>query len=168
VRRTAVPARNARAPSPLAPSHRRSRPRIYGTLFLPPEFDPAQRDPVLDHVYPGPQMGRIVMGMILEAYDHPTDAAVWARSSAIPEAGAISGRLLVVHGELDRAVTIHHSLGLIDRLIEANRDFDLLIVPGDDHVFVRRRTYVERRVWDYLTRHLLHREPPADFLIPAE
>ncbi|MGE0540043.1 MAG: prolyl oligopeptidase family serine peptidase [Dehalococcoidia bacterium] len=248
---------------------------IYGTLYLPPDFDPSQRYPVLDHVYPGPQMGRsnpyftaddiepmvalgiigvtidgrgtpgrsrpfydhswenvgaasgiedhvaairqlastrpwmdlervgvygrsaggfgavramerfpdfyrvgiaasgrfegrIVMGMILEAYDHPTDAGVWARSSSIPDAGAITGKLLVVHGEMDRAVTMHHPLRLIDRLIEANRDVDLLIVPGDDHVYTKRHRYVERRVWDYLTRHLLHREPPATFRIREE
>lgn len=247
---------------------------IYGTLFLPPDFDPAQRYPVLDHLYPGPQMGRsnpffaaddiepmvalgligvtidgrgtpgrsrtfydhswenvgaasgiedhvaairqlastwpwmdvervgvygrsaggfgvaramalfpdffrvgiaasgrfegrIVMGMILEAYDHPTDTAAWARSSSIPDAGAITGKLLIVHSEMDRAVTIHHALRLIDQLIEANRDFDLLIVPGDDHIFSKRRNYVERRVWDYLTRHLLHREPPS-FVIPTD
>lgn len=33
---------------------------IYGTIFYPPDFDPANTYPVIDHIYPGPQMHRSV------------------------------------------------------------------------------------------------------------
>jgi len=103
--------------------------------------------------------GRMVMAMILEAYDHPTDPAVWARSSAIESAGSITGKLMLVHGEMDRGVPLFQALRVIDRLIEADRDFDLLIVPGDDHVYTKRNAYVERRQWDFLVRHLMVPSP---------
>ena len=109
--------------------------------------------------------GRLVMAMIMEAYDDPADLESWARASAIEPAGDITGKLLLVQGELDHAVSIHHTYRLIDRLIAANRDFDLLVVPGDDHVFSRHGRYVERRQWDWYVRHLLHLEPPAGFAI---
>jgi len=49
---------------------------------------------------------------------------------------------------------------LVDRLIAANKDFDLLVVPGAEHNYLGYKPYVVRRRWDYLVRHLLHREPP--------
>ncbi len=107
--------------------------------------------------------GRMVMAMILEAYDHPTDSEAWARSSAVEQAGDITGKLLFVHGELDSAVIIQHTFRAIDRMIAANRDFDLLVVPGDDHVFSRHAGYVDRRQWDYYVRHLMGMEPPKGF-----
>ncbi|MCO5223180.1 MAG: prolyl oligopeptidase family serine peptidase, partial [Thermomicrobiales bacterium] len=109
--------------------------------------------------------GRLVFAMVLEAYDDPEDPESWLRASAIEEAGKITGKLLLIHGETDRDITLHNTMRLIDKLIEANRDFDLLVVPGDDHVFSRRRHYVERRTWDHLVRHLLDLEPPAGFEI---
>ena len=109
--------------------------------------------------------GRMVMSMILEAYDDPSDAEVWARSSAVEAAGQITGRFLIVHGEMDVDCTIFHAYRLIDRMIAANRDFDLLVIPGDDHTFTHHHRYVERRIWDYLTEHALHASPPRGFVI---
>lgn len=110
--------------------------------------------------------GRLVMPMILESYDHPTDPAVWARSSAVESAGDITGKLLLVHGEMDDNVIIQQAYRVIDRMIAANRDFDLLVVPGDDHVFSRHAGYVDRRQWDYYVRHLMGMEPPTGVVIP--
>lgn len=246
---------------------------IYGTLFLPPDFDPTQRYPVVDQVYPGPQVhraepffqpddaeplaalgligvtldgrgtpgrsrafhnaswrnvgaaggiedhvaalrelaqtrpwldisrvgvvghsaggfavtramalfpefftvgvaqsgrheGRLVMAMILEAYDGPPDVAAYARASAVESAGDITGRLLLIHGEMDRGVPLAHALRVVDRMLTAGRDVDLVVLPGDDHVYSKHLHYVERRTWDHLVRHLLQQEPPAGFRIP--
>jgi dipeptidyl-peptidase-4 len=108
----------------------------------------------------GRHEGRQVMAMILEAYDSPDDPESWERASAVRDAGNIRGKLLLVHGELDRGVTIHHTYQVIDRLIAAGRDYDLLVIPGDDHSFSRHADYVERRQMDYLVRHLIGSEPP--------
>ncbi|HWV22969.1 MAG TPA: prolyl oligopeptidase family serine peptidase [Thermomicrobiales bacterium] len=245
---------------------------IYGTIFFPPDFDPNESYPVLDHLYPGPQRyrslpffaedeiepmtaiglvgvtvdgrgtpgrsrhfndaswrnlgagsgladhvaairelaktrpwmdltrvgvfghsaggyaatlameqfpdfftvgiasagrheGRMVMAMILEAYDSPDDAESWARASAVTPAGDITGKLLLVHGEMDKAVSIHHTYRVIERLIAANRDYDLLWVPGADHTLSNHEAYVERRQWDYLARNLVGAEPPPGYEI---
>lgn len=50
---------------------------------------------------------------------------------------------------------------LVDRLIAANKDFDLLIVPGAEHRLVGYEVCCTRKNWDYLVRHLLGLEPPA-------
>lgn len=105
------------------------------------------------------------MSMIMEAYDDPYNAEAWARSSAVEAGGDITGKFLIVHGEMDVDCTIFHAYRLIDRMIAANRDFDLLVIPGDDHTFTRHGNYVERRIWDYLTTHLLGKTPAKGYEI---
>ncbi|MGC4189619.1 MAG: prolyl oligopeptidase family serine peptidase [Thermomicrobiales bacterium] len=109
--------------------------------------------------------GRMVMAMIMEAYDGPPDAESYARASAVESAGDITGKLLLIQGEMDRGVPMAHSLRVAERMILANRDVEMLILPGDDHMYTRFLPYVERRTWDYLVWHLLHVEPPHEFRI---
>lgn len=47
---------------------------------------------------------------------------------------------------------------LVDALRQANKDFDLLIVPTSD-----TNNYEVRRTWDFLIRHLQGVEPPKEF-----
>jgi dipeptidyl-peptidase 4 len=96
-----------------------------------------------------------------QTYDGPFDPDAGARLSNTELADRLSGHLLLVHGELDDNVTPYLTLRLADRLIAANKDFDLLIVPGVEHTFAGREAYVIRRRWDYLVRHLMGRRPPA-------
>jgi fermentation-respiration switch protein FrsA (DUF1100 family) len=42
----------------------------------------------------------------------------------------LAGKLLLIHGEMDDQVHPDHTLRLADRLIAADKDFELLIVPG--------------------------------------
>jgi dipeptidyl aminopeptidase/acylaminoacyl peptidase len=73
----------------------------------------------------------------------------------------LEGKLLLVHGELDDNVYPQLTLRLVDALIRANKDFDLLIVPGADHSMQVHQAYTIRRRWDYFVTHLLCEEPPA-------
>jgi dipeptidyl aminopeptidase/acylaminoacyl peptidase len=98
-----------------------------------------------------------------ETYDGPLDAETYARSSNVEIAEGLEGKLLLVHGEMDDNVYPHLTLRLVDRLIAANKDFELLIVPGAEHFFVGYEFYVRRRKWDFLVRHLMGREPPAGY-----
>lgn len=75
------------------------------------------------------------------------------------------GRLLLVHGALDDDVPIVNTMQLADALIAANKDFDLLIVPGADHASLLKHPYFIRRRWDYLVSHLLGTVPPADYRV---
>ncbi|MFE4197092.1 DPP IV N-terminal domain-containing protein [Paenarthrobacter sp. NPDC056912] len=101
-----------------------------------------------------------------EIYDGPYDPEAGARLSNTELAANLTGKLMLVHGDMDDNVTPHLTMRLVDALIEANRDFDLLIVPGVEHSFYGRRQYVTRRRWDYFVRHLMNVEPPTNYRIP--
>ena len=74
------------------------------------------------------------------------------------------GKLLIAHGTLDTNVPVSNTMLLVDALIAANKDFDLLILPNRGHGF-GNEPYMMRRRWDYFVRHLLGAEPPAGYEI---
>jgi dipeptidyl aminopeptidase/acylaminoacyl peptidase len=80
-------------------------------------------------------------------------------------ADRLQGKLLLIHGEMDDNVHPHLTMRLVDRLIAANKDFDLLIVPGADHTFIGSIGYITRRRLDFFVRHLRGAEPPAGYRI---
>jgi dipeptidyl aminopeptidase/acylaminoacyl peptidase len=67
---------------------------------------------------------------------------------------------------MDDQVHPHHTLRLADRLIAADKDFELLIVPGAEHTFIDALAYVRKRCWDFLVRELLGTQPPDHRLAP--
>ncbi|MFD7339824.1 DPP IV N-terminal domain-containing protein [Streptomyces violascens] len=101
-----------------------------------------------------------------ETYDGP-DPEAYARASNVELADRLEGKLLLVHGGLDDNVHPQLTMRLVDRLIAADKDFDLLIVPGAEHIFMGYEHYVTRRRWDFLVRHLRGIEPPEYRLTPA-
>ncbi|MFI6540659.1 DPP IV N-terminal domain-containing protein [Nonomuraea sp. NPDC050547] len=101
-----------------------------------------------------------------EAYDGP-DPAAWARSSNVELADRLDGKLLLIHGGVDDIVHAHHSLRLAERLIAADKDVELLIVPGAEHFFIGYEHHVNRRKWDFLLRNLMGVEPPRHRLTPV-
>lgn len=98
-----------------------------------------------------------------EAYHGPFDEAGYAATSNVDAADRLEGKLLLLHGGLDDRVSPDLTLRLADALIAADKDFDLVIVPGADHMYFGYEHYVNRRKWDFLVRHLLGVEPPADY-----
>lgn len=100
-----------------------------------------------------------------ETYDGPLDDETYARSANVEIADRLEGKLLLIHGEMDDNVYPHQTMRLVQRLIAANKDFDLLIVPGAEHLSVGFEYYVTRRRWDFLVRHLMDVEPPAGYRI---
>ncbi|RVX41824.1 prolyl oligopeptidase family protein [Nonomuraea polychroma] len=101
-----------------------------------------------------------------EAYDG-LDPAAWARSSNVDLADRLEGKLLLIHGGVDDVVHVHHSMRLAERLITADKDVELLVVPGAEHFFVGYEHHVYRRKWDFLVRNLMGIEPPEHRLTPA-
>ena len=81
----------------------------------------------------------------------------------------LRGRLLLSYGTLDDNVHPVATQLVIDELIKANRDFDLLIMPNRNHGFAGE-PYMVRRTWDYFVRHLMGAEPPPGYEIrrPAQ
>jgi dipeptidyl aminopeptidase/acylaminoacyl peptidase len=75
-------------------------------------------------------------------------------------AGNLKGKLLLMHGDMDNNVHPANTLRVVDALIKANKDFDMLIVPDAAHGLP---DYTIRKQWDYFVRHLLGVEPPAGY-----
>lgn len=71
----------------------------------------------------------------------------------------LKGKLLLAHGSMDNNVPFYSTLLVVDALIKANKDFDLIIFPNRTHGF-GNEPYMVRRRWDYFVRHLLGVEPP--------
>jgi dipeptidyl-peptidase-4 len=72
----------------------------------------------------------------------------------------LKGKLMLAHGSMDANVPFYSTLLVVDALIKANKDFDLIIFPNRGHGF-GSEPYMIRRRWDYFVRHLMGAEPPA-------
>ena len=75
----------------------------------------------------------------------------------------LKGHLLLAHGTLDDNVPPYNTLLVVDELIKANKDFDLLLLPNQHHGYGSATLYMTRRRWDYFVRYLLSAEPPHEY-----
>jgi len=75
----------------------------------------------------------------------------------------LKGKLLLAHGTLDDNVPPNNTLVVVDALIKANKDFDLLMLPNRRHGFARE-DYMMRKRWDYFVEHLMGATPPKEFV----
>lgn len=81
----------------------------------------------------------------------------------------LKGKLFLIHGMMDDNVPPQSTLLVVDALMKANKDFDLLMLPQARHGYGKDGYYVMRRRWDYFVKNLLGAQPPAQFeLKPAE
>ena len=78
------------------------------------------------------------------------------------QAKNLKGKLLLAHGTMDNNVPPYNTLLVVNELIRANKDFDLLLLPNRNHGF-GNEPYVVRRRWDFFVRWLLGAEPPAGY-----
>jgi dipeptidyl aminopeptidase/acylaminoacyl peptidase len=79
----------------------------------------------------------------------------------------LKGHLLLAHGAVDDNVPPYNTLLVVDALIKANKDFDLLIIPNARHGYGVDSDYMMRRRWDYFVKWLLDTEPPKEYDIGA-
>ena len=80
-------------------------------------------------------------------------------------AANLRGKLLLAHGGMDDNVPPYNTYLVVDALIKANKDFDLLILPNARHGYGRDGLYMMRRRWDYFVRNLMGAEPPREYEI---
>lgn len=74
----------------------------------------------------------------------------------------LKGKLLIAHGMMDGNVHPSNTLLVVDALIKADKDFDMLVFPNARHGFGNSRYFLKRR-WDYFVRHLKGVNPPEGF-----
>ena len=79
----------------------------------------------------------------------------------------LKGKLLLAHGTMDSNVPMYNTLLVVNELIAANKDFDLILFPNRGHGF-GRETYMIRRRWDYFVKHLLGAEPPKEYKFASD
>ncbi|MSU62149.1 MAG: S9 family peptidase [Pedosphaera sp.] len=84
----------------------------------------------------------------------------YAEQSNVTQAHRLQGKLLLTVGELDRNVDPASTMQVANALVKADKDFDLLIIPGAGHGSAES-PYGRRRRADFFVRHLLGVEPRA-------
>jgi dipeptidyl-peptidase 4 len=90
----------------------------------------------------------------------PTDVPEnWNVLDGRQQADRLRGKLLVILGELDENVLLGSTMQLLAAFQKADKDFDLIYLPDQNHYFTGN-PYVTRRVWDFLVRNLTGLEPP--------
>ena len=82
------------------------------------------------------------------------------------QAKNLKGKLLLAHGTMDNNVPPYNTMLVVDELIKANKDFDLILLPNRTHGF-GNEPYMVRRRWDYFVKYLLGAEPPKDYKMGA-
>jgi dipeptidyl aminopeptidase/acylaminoacyl peptidase len=75
----------------------------------------------------------------------------------------LKGHLLLMHGTMDDNVPPNNTLLVVDALIKANKDFDLLMIPNAQHGYAGAAPYATRRRWDYFVRWLAGGVPPVEY-----
>lgn len=82
----------------------------------------------------------------------------YVTQSNITNAGRLKGKLMLLVGELDSNVPPESTYRLADALIKANKEFELVLLPGMDHT--DGGAYGERKRRDFFVKHLLGVDPP--------
>ena len=82
----------------------------------------------------------------------------YERSSNVEDAKKLGGALLLTVGELDRNVDPASTMQVVDALIRADKDFELIVFPGGGHGAGSGR-YGTRRMYDFFVRELHGVEP---------
>ena len=90
--------------------------------------------------------------------DTPKSNPEGYKSSSVVEAAKnLSGRLMLIHGEIDDNVHMANTLQLVNALQNANKQFDLMVYPNNRHGVVDpEQTYHQYQMMtDFFRRHLL-------------
>ncbi|MBA6153176.1 DPP IV N-terminal domain-containing protein [Gelidibacter gilvus] len=84
--------------------------------------------------------------------------------SNITNAKNLKGKLLLVHGGIDENVNPSATFKLAEALVNADKDFDLLIFPSQRHGYQGKASkYFTKKRWNYFVEHLKGEVPIWDF-----
>jgi dipeptidyl aminopeptidase/acylaminoacyl peptidase len=93
------------------------------------------------------------------------DSDNYADEANQTHAGKLKGKLMLIHGEMDDNVPSINTRLVVDALVKANKDFDLIMLPHARHGFGQDGNYIMRRRWDYFVKNLRGEEPPKEYQI---
>ncbi|HEX7323745.1 MAG TPA: DPP IV N-terminal domain-containing protein [Rhodanobacteraceae bacterium] len=75
----------------------------------------------------------------------------------------LKGQLMLVHGSIDNNVPIGITFQLVSALMQANKNFHMLVVPNERHHYGKFTPYVTRRMFDFFVKYLAGNTPPHEF-----
>lgn len=75
----------------------------------------------------------------------------------------LKGKLLLAHGLMDDNVPPGNTMLVVDALIKANKNFDLVVFPNSPHGYGKYSPYMMRRRWDYFIQNLKGATPPQEY-----
>jgi dipeptidyl aminopeptidase/acylaminoacyl peptidase len=105
------------------------------------------------------EWGEKYHGMLVKNEDGTTNYDSQANQLIVEN---LKGKLLIAHGTTDTNVPPYNTLIVVEALISANKDFDMLMLPNRGHGFARK-PYMMRKRWDYFVEHLMALTPPKEF-----
>jgi dipeptidyl-peptidase-4 len=88
------------------------------------------------------------------------NAADYQHGSPITHAAGLQGNLLLIHGSGDDNCHLQGTEKLVDRLIELNKHFTLMVYPNRSHSINEGKT-TTRHLYGLLTRYLNENLPPG-------
>lgn len=92
----------------------------------------------------------------------PVDSAYHEQSN-ITMAHRLKGKLLIIHGGIDENVNPSATFKLAEKLVLADKPFDMLIFPSMRHGYTgTHQRYFTKLRWNYFVKHLLGSEPVWD------
>ena len=66
------------------------------------------------------------------------------------------GGLLIVTGDMDKTVHPSHTFRVVEALIQARKNFDMIVLPGSTHGFFGENgDFFERKMWFHFAKYLL-------------
>ncbi|MBW8079232.1 MAG: prolyl oligopeptidase family serine peptidase, partial [Gallionella sp.] len=75
----------------------------------------------------------------------------------------LKGHLMLVTGSIDNNVPPSNTFLMVNALMNANKNFSMLVVPNEKHHYESHTPYVTRRCWDFFVRYLAGNTPPHEF-----
>lgn len=88
---------------------------------------------------------------------YPIDSS-YVKCSNVENAYRLERPLMLVVGELDDNVDPASTMQVVNALQKANKDFELVVIPGAHHTM--GENYGDHKRYDFFVRHLMGVEPP--------
>lgn len=128
-------------------------------LLLFPDFYKVGVSSAADHDH---RMEKVWWPELYQGF--PVDSQ-YHNQSNVTNASKLKGNLMIVTGDLDNNVNPSATYKLAAELVKANKDFELIILPNNNHDTCYWNKYFLRKRWDFFVKHLLSEEHPKEYEI---
>ena len=185
---TLLEAEGWKAPEVFVAKGRDGKTDMWGLIARPTNFDPNKKYPYMDvdrvGIYGCSAGGQESTNAVLlypdfykaaysacGCHDNRMDKIWWnelwlgypvgdqyKEGSNVENAHLLSRPLMLVVGELDDNVDPASTMQVVNALIKANKDFELVVIPGAHHTM--GEDFGEHKRYDFFVRHLMQVNPP--------